>query len=96
MFAGRIAERGRRDDLFENPQHPYTLQLLAALAQYPSDESRVVFSQADVAPGGSACVFLSRCPVATDPCRKAQPALAAFTPTHSVACWRAPFETALR
>jgi glutathione transport system ATP-binding protein len=31
MYLGQIVEIGRRQDIFENPQHPYTRKLLAAV-----------------------------------------------------------------
>lgn len=98
LFAGQIVERGHRSDIFDDPQHPYTLALLSALA-YGACTDNGPFSTAranlDVVPATDGCCFHPRCPVAIDLCRKEKPVLMALSPTHGVACWRAPLEKAL-
>jgi len=88
IHAGLIVERGLRDDILGDPMHPYTLTLLAAFAGPVAAE----VSRAPAPPPGIGCGFYPRCPVAAPQCATSRPPLAAFSATHSVACWRAPLE----
>jgi len=92
MYAGKIVEQGRVEDLFENPCHPYTLGLLGSI---PSDraireKSRLteikgmVPSLLDLPRG---CLFHPRCPRKMDICGEKSPALFEPQPGHLVACW---------
>ncbi len=95
IYAGRIVEQGSRDEIFGNPQHPYTLALFAAMPRL-SDRGRRLASiegqvpSPDSMPEG--CRFAPRCPFAVARCREAAPPLVRIAPEHVVACWRAPLE----
>ena len=92
MYLGRIVEIADADELYDNPRHPYTRALLAAV---PSIEGRKtvaekvrgdVPSPIDIPPG---CRFRARCPFAQEICARLDPALAPFEggpPTHRSAC----------
>ena len=90
MYAGRIAEMGRVDQVFSDPRHPYTRGLLAAvpragtgrgqLASIPGSVPELV----DPAPG---CRFADRCPKVMAACRSADPVGAEVSPGHPVACF---------
>ncbi len=93
MYLGKVVERTSREQLFRDPQMPYTQSLLTA-APVPDPaaqraRTRVVLrgdlpSPLDPPPG---CHFHTRCPVAVDRCRVEVPPLAAVTaPDHLVAC----------
>ena len=99
MYLGRIVEIGERRDIFDNPRHPYTSALLASIPSLKPGVSRAkrrrvrltgeVLSPAAVPTG---CTFHTRCPFATELCRKDQPVLepqADLHPNHHVACHRA-------
>jgi len=81
MYLGRVVEQGSRDDIFANPQHPYTQALLSATPQ-PDPErkrQRIVLkgelpSPLSPPPG---CTFNPRCPLAFDRCRVERPELLA-------------------
>jgi peptide/nickel transport system ATP-binding protein len=97
MYAGRIAERASAADLFANPQHPYTIGLLGARPRLEGGAARLASIEGTVpdllhAPAG--CRFAPRCPFVEEACA-AQPPLAAVTPGHHAACWRAPLDTLL-
>ena len=95
MYAGRIVELGTRAEIFDDPQHPYTLALFAAMPRASDIGGRLasirgqVPSPADMPPG---CRFAPRCDFAVDACRAEVPALRRTAGTHSVACLRAPLE----
>ncbi len=98
MYAGRIVERGRRTDIFADPQHPYTLALFAAMPR-SGDVGRPLASIDGQVPAAAAmppgCRFAPRCPFAVERCRVSYPPLREVTPGHQVACWRAPVEDAV-
>jgi oligopeptide transport system ATP-binding protein len=92
MYLGRIVELADSDALFDNPQHPYTKALLAAVpVPDPLIEQGRVFRpvQGEVPspinpPSG--CVFHPRCPIAVDSCRVGRPETRELRPGHFVAC----------
>ena len=95
MYAGRVVERGSREQIFDNPLHPYTLALFAAMPRAEDRGRRLaaisgqVPSFAAMPPG---CRFAPRCPFAVEACRRETPPLVAHEAGHGVACWRAPIE----
>jgi oligopeptide transport system ATP-binding protein len=92
MYLGRIVELADSDELFGNPQHPYTQALLAAVpVPDPSVEMHRSFRpvQGEVPspinpPSG--CVFHPRCSIAVAACKEARPELRELRPGHFVAC----------
>jgi oligopeptide/dipeptide ABC transporter ATP-binding protein len=96
MYLGRIVEIADRDDLYENPCHPYTRALLAAVPR--PDPDRIV---PDIALTGelpspldppTGCVFHTRCPMAMEKCSREIPEEIEVSPGHGVKCFL--FETA--
>jgi oligopeptide transport system ATP-binding protein len=92
MYLGRIVELADSDTLFDNPQHPYTKALLAAVpVPDPLVEQGRVFRpvQGEVPspinpPTG--CVFHPRCPIAVESCKQSRPESREIQPGHFVAC----------
>ena len=90
MYLGRIVEYAQTRALFENPQHPYTESLLAAVpVPDPTRPPAKRHLQGDVPspvnrPSG--CHFHTRCPYATAQCREQEPVLKTLTDGHRVAC----------
>jgi oligopeptide/dipeptide ABC transporter ATP-binding protein len=97
MYLGRIIEVAPTEVLFENPRHPYTAGLLAAIPRMtPGDESGAPAVKGDPPsplrlPAG--CRFRTRCPVAQPICAEQDPVLVAGgNPEHTAAChfaWQA-------
>jgi oligopeptide transport system ATP-binding protein len=92
MYLGRIVELADCDELFDNPLHPYTKALLAAVpVPDPTVEAGRTFrpvkgevpSAINPPPG---CVFHPRCPIAVESCSHARPELREVRPVHWVAC----------
>jgi oligopeptide transport system ATP-binding protein len=92
MYLGRVVELAECDELFDNPMHPYTRALLAAVpVPDPAVEATREFqpvqgevpSPINPPPG---CVFHPRCPLAIDRCRRVRPELRELRPRHWVAC----------
>jgi peptide/nickel transport system ATP-binding protein len=92
MYAGHIVERARTKALLQNPLHPYTRALLAAIPD-PDPENRKRFRE--VPPGEPpsltnpppGCRFAPRCPYAFERCRHEEPPEFEVEPDHFVKCW---------
>ena len=89
MYLGRAVERGPRDAIFGNPQHPYTKALLSA-TPHPDPtrkRERIVLTGELPSPLNppTGCTFHPRCPWAFDLCPRLNPALHAHGES-SVAC----------
>jgi len=97
MYAGRVVEAGPAVDLFENPQHPYTIGLMSAMPSIGARSERLVTIPGVVPPPTAmpdGCRFAPRCPFALEAC-KARPDLVSIGVRHAVACLRAPLEATL-
>ncbi len=90
MYLGKIVEWASRDDLYRDPQHPYTKALLLAIPEPdPDAPPRKDYLKGDMPsltelPKG--CSFASRCPLAQAKCREEEPALALKAGGHLAAC----------
>lgn len=91
MYLGMLAEKASSDEMFENPLHPYTKALLAAIPT-PDISSRgkkrtlirgEVSSPINPKPG---CRFAARCEYATEACFRDTPELREVKENHFVAC----------
>jgi oligopeptide transport system ATP-binding protein len=92
MYLGRVVELASCDELFDNPMHPYTRALLAAVpVPDPAIEAGRAFQPvrgevpSPINPP-SGCVFHPRCTMAVESCRQARPELRELRPGHWVAC----------
>ena len=91
MYLGRIVESAPTSELWKGAKHPYTQALLAAVPD-PSRRKQAAPISGDLPsphnpPAG--CRFHTRCPLATDICRSADPALRQFGSGHAAACHHA-------
>lgn len=92
MYGGRIVEAGTVEQIFTDPQHPYTLGLMSSMPSLGARRGRLVtvpgtVPQAAAMPPG--CRFSTRCPFVTEICRDV-PALTDVGAGHDVACFHAP------
>jgi peptide/nickel transport system ATP-binding protein len=92
MYVGKIVEVSPTDDLYNEPLHPYTEALLAAVpVADPRVPSAMTPLEGDVpSPSNppSGCYFHPRCPYAIDVCSKEPPVLTEVRPDHYVSCHR--------
>jgi len=89
MYLGSLMEEAPTERLFENPLHPYTRALFSAVPDFAAGERRSAPLRGERplrADGFQGCPFHTRCPHATDLCRKTAPALREVEPGHRVAC----------
>ncbi|MFQ5971307.1 MAG: ABC transporter ATP-binding protein [Alphaproteobacteria bacterium] len=87
MYAGTIVEEGTVEALFQDPKHPYTQALIAAVPRLtggvlPKSIAGYVPDYTTPPPG---CRFHPRCPHATEQC-KSRPPLIELGPDRRVAC----------
>ncbi|MFD1848693.1 ABC transporter ATP-binding protein [Oceanobacillus bengalensis] len=90
MYAGEVVETGDVKTIFEDPQHPYTKGLLAAVPNV-DDETQ----ELSIIPGSmpsvddeiEGCRFHPRCPFAMDICKQKKPPVMNVSENHSSRCW---------
>lgn len=91
MYAGQIVERGNTDDIFHNPQHPYTWALLKSVPRLDSDrrENLVAIkgTPPDLLSPPKGCPFASRCNYCMQICKEMTPDVTEISGTHQVQCW---------
>jgi oligopeptide/dipeptide ABC transporter ATP-binding protein len=91
MYAGRIVEELAIETLMDQPAHPYTAALVAAVPSMESDRGRRLATIPGRAPGpfddAPGCPYASRCPLVTERCRVERPLLEPLADGHRVACW---------
>jgi peptide/nickel transport system ATP-binding protein len=95
MYAGRVVERSPGAEIFDDPQHPYTLGLLGSIPKIEEDRDRLLAIEGSVPPPfdlPSGCRFHPRCVFAELACTEADPALREITDGHRAACRLAPLE----
>jgi len=88
MYAGKIVEIGTSEQIYLNPQHPYTQGLLKSIPRIRSKEkiTWIPGVPPDLVRPPPGCRFYPRCPYAMDKCRKIEPTLIEVEPQHFVAC----------
>lgn len=91
MYLGKIVEFATVDEIFSNPQHPYTKALISAIPQIdPKDRTNRVVLTGDIpspAAQPSGCHFHPRCPIAEAQCSQLEPILRIMTKSdHQVSC----------
>lgn len=98
MYLGKIVELASRDDVYDNPLHPYTQALLSAIPVADPDKEATrerIILQGEVpnpANPPSGCRFHTRCQYATDICKEEDPEfrnLPTGNAQHMVACHHA-------
>jgi oligopeptide/dipeptide ABC transporter ATP-binding protein len=96
MYSGRVVEQGTLDELFYDPQHPYTWGLLGSITRVDRDRSQRLPAIPGLPPSLLAtppgCHFAPRCPHAFDKCGEV-PELKARVPgnpDHLDRCWLDP------
>ncbi len=89
MYAGRIVEMAKTDDLFERPLHPYTSILMSAVPNPDPDKKMKYVVGGEVADPGNlppGCSFHPRCPYAQQRCRHDRPELREVESGRRAAC----------
>jgi oligopeptide/dipeptide ABC transporter ATP-binding protein len=98
MYAGRVVEEGTLDEIFYDPQHPYTWGLMGSLTRIDEERSHRLPQISGAPPSllslPKGCAFRPRCPHAFGRCTE-MPGLEARlsdAPAHQDRCWLSPEE----
>lgn len=103
MYLGQIVEIGSNEQIFSDPQHPYTRSLISAVLEPARDNKRKRIMLGGEIPSPldppSGCYFSTRCPIANERCRTERPAFKETKDKGGVRChtpgeFRVDMETA--
>ena len=89
MYAGKVVETARVEDIFESPAHPYTHGLLDSIPRTTEEIERLAPIRGqppDLAHIPRGCAFHPRCPYAREICAAEVPALREFGEGRASAC----------
>lgn len=97
MYLGKIVESADSEEIYANPQHPYTRGLIGSVHKIGSKKEERLFSIEGTVPLAMnlprACGFYDRCDARIEGlCDKAEPELVEVAPGHKIACFNCPHE----
>ena len=89
LYRGCVVERGATEKIFNNPQHPYTRMLIAAVPHLDKkwDKVEIDLNEKKIPESINGCVYYARCPFAEKVCTT-KPVLVETESDHFVACTR--------
>jgi len=92
MYGGTIMEKGTENDIFYDPQNPYTIGLHQSIPKVSesAENKRLVPIEGtppDLLHPPKGCPFSPRCPQAMNICLEKPPPTFPLSETHSSACW---------
>ncbi len=91
MYAGEVMETGTLDQIFYNPQHPYTKALLEAIPRLGKSHLQKLIPILGAPPSllspPRGCPFTDRCRWAMEICRQQRPDLTKINQEQKAACW---------
>ncbi|PWA08759.1 hypothetical protein DCC39_14220 [Pueribacillus theae] len=92
MYLGKIVELGTREQIFNDPKHPYTKALLSSVPiadpKMKKLKNRIVLEGDLPSPNNppKGCYFYSRCPVKMEKCKEIYPTVQQVSELHQVSC----------
>lgn len=92
MYAGRIVEEAPSEQIFANPNHPYTRGLLGAMPPISGPRKKLVSIPGSVPEASrmpTGCAFAPRCSEAIAECERVDPSAIVIRPGHRAACIKA-------
>jgi oligopeptide/dipeptide ABC transporter ATP-binding protein len=91
MYAGRVVEEGPVDQIFREPQHPYTWSLLRSVPRVDEARKGRLVSISGLPPDlvrlPPGCKFHPRCAFREDRCSEEEPPLGEVGPEQQARCW---------
>jgi peptide/nickel transport system ATP-binding protein len=95
MYAGQLVEQAPVDVLFDRPEHPYTVGLLAAIPRLDRRADQLATIEGtlpDMTDPPMGCRFAPRCPFADEQCEAAPPPIVRIDADHWSRCRKTPLE----
>ncbi len=90
MYLGSMVEIADKDEIYSNPQHPYTKALMSAIPiPDPTRKTQMQVIKGEIPSNvntPSGCKFHPRCPYAKDVCKTTVPEIKEVKPGHKVQC----------
>ncbi len=91
MYAGKIVEEGNAVTVFEKPRHPYTVGLLQSLPRHGIRKAQrplatIPGTLPQIGAPLPTCVYVDRCPLATELCREVVPPVVEVGPGQWTRC----------
>ena len=99
MYLGVVVELADRNEIYDNPLHPYTKALLSSIPvpdpSYYETRQRIILEGDVPSPANppSGCRFRTRCPIADENCALERPEFREVSPGHFVACIKVETQT---
>ncbi len=90
MYAGKVCERGKVDDIFYNPHHAYTRGLLNSIPKAQKSNKRLIpisGTPIDLLNLPQGCAFSPRCSETMKICLRELPPEVEINPGHRASCW---------
>ncbi|WP_106342632.1 ABC transporter ATP-binding protein [Laceyella sediminis] len=91
MYAGKVVESGKLEEIFYQPKHPYTWGLLGSMPRLDLSRDQELLPIMGTPPNlldpPQGCPFAARCQHAMSICTQEMPELDEVSSTHQVACW---------
>lgn len=89
MYGGKIVEQGSADEIFYQPNHPYTIGLLGCVNNPETDNvlNPIPGTPPDLRKPPAGCPFVDRCQHAMKVCKLYPPQETTLSDTHSASCW---------
>ncbi|MCI9040281.1 ABC transporter ATP-binding protein [Dubosiella newyorkensis] len=91
MYLGTIVELADKNQIYDNPQHPYTQALISAIPiPDPEKRNEMKLIEGEIPSNvntPSGCKFHPRCPFAKDICKEKEPPYKEVAPKHWARCW---------
>ena len=91
MYSGMIVERGKSEDIFYRPRHPYTWALIESVPRLDLTNRQRLASIPGIPPDllnpPVGCPFCTRCKYCMPICKERMPENTDFGDGHTAACW---------
>ncbi len=91
MYAGQVIERGTVEEIFANPQHPYTWALLQSVPRLETKNKDTLYAlngtPPDLVKPPVGCPFAARCEYCMQICLEEMPEVTNVENDHQVLCW---------